>query len=274
VTLARALLSLGLLGAVATSAPAQAPAGPGYRWAFTGVEFAACVDFLVEPTLASRQLIPGYQVVPAASFGPLAPVLRREIEGDTIDAAWVPSQVCVIEAPQVTVGNNRLTPEGKMGGQEVVGYWAIAARRIEGQPRADQWFVARLWTNDWRVEKQTDREYIPVDMFKRSLVPIPESNRHRYEIKVGKTTLSWDGEMAGRDSTPASSPAPSSLIFQGSRSIQWTATVSSQPGWRRDLPGLFRVVGNDDLAVALRASPIRMFGPMYWGGDAQVEFTR
>lgn len=270
-TLRPLLCSLGLLGVLATSAPAQAP---GYAWAFTGVEFSACVEFLVEPALASKQLDPGYQVIPAAGFGPLSPVLRREIEGDTVHAAWVPSRVCVIEAPQVTTGDNLLTPEGKMGGQEVVGYWAIAARRTDGSPRSDQWFLAQLWTNDWRLRKQTEAEYIPVGMFKRSRLPIPESNRHRYEVKVGKTVLSWDGQLEGRDSTAASDPGQSSLIFQGNRSIRWTATVSSQPAWTRTLPGVFRVEGKDDLAVALRASPIRMFGPMYWGGAARVDFTR
>ena len=272
-TLRSLLGSLGLLGVLATSAHAQAPAGPGYLWSFTGVEFSACVDFLVEPTLAGKQLDPGYQVIPAASFAPSPPALRREVEGDTIHAAWVPSQVCVIEAPQVTTGDNLLTPEGNMGGQEVVGFWAIAARRTDGSPRSDQWFVARLWTNDWRLRKQTEAEFIPVELFKRSRLPIPESSRHRYEVKIGKTVLSWDGELAGRDST-AADPGQSSLIFQGTRSIKWTATVASQPAWTRALAGVFRVEGKDDLAVALRASPIRQFGPMYWGGAARVEFTR
>lgn len=270
-TLRRLLPSLGFLGVLATPAPAQAP---GYSWAFTGVEFSACVEFLVEPALAGKQVDPGYQIIPAAGFSSLSPVLRREIEGDTVHATWVPSRVCVIEAPQVTTGDNLLTPEGKMGGQEVVGYWAIAARRTDGSPRSDQWFAAQLWTNDWRLRKQTESEFIPVGMLKRSRLPIAESDRHRYEIKIGKTVLSWDGKLEGRDSTAASDPGQSSLIFQGTRSIRWTATVSSQPLWTRTLPGVFRVEGKDDLAVALRASPIRMFGPMYWGGAARVDFTR
>ena len=273
-TLRRLLPSLGLLGVLATPASTQTSTGPGYTWAFGSVEFSACVDFLVEPTLASKQLDPGYQVVPAAEFGPLTPVRRREIEGDTVHAGWVPSQVCVIEGPQVTTGNNLLTPENKMGGQEVVGYWAIAARRTDGAPRSDQWFAAQLWTNDWRVRKQTESQFIPVGMFKRSRLPIPESNRHRFEVKIGKTVLSWDGQLAGRDSTAAPDPGQSNLIFQGTRSIRWTGTVSGQPLWTRPLPGLFRVEGKDDLAEALRASPIRMFGPMYWGGPARVEFSR
>ncbi len=186
----------------------------------------------------------------------------------------MPSRVCFIEAPQVTIGDNLLTPEKKMEGQEVVGYWAIAARRADGSPSSDQWFVAQFWTNDWRLRKQTEAQFIPVGMFKRSRRPIPESNRHRYEIKIGKTVLSWDGQLAGRDSTAAPDPGQSSLIFQGTRTIQWKAAVSSQPIWTRTLPGVFRVEGKDDLAVALRASPIRMFGPMYWGGAARVEFTR
>ena len=138
---------------------------------------------------------------------------------------------------------------------------------------------AALGRNDLVVKIRDVRfqllaQFIPIGMFKRSRRPIPESNRHRYEIKIGKTVLSWDGQLAGRDSTAVPDPGQSSLIFQGTRSIKWTATVASQPAWTRALAGVFRVEGKDDLAVALRASPIRQFGPMYWGGAARVEFTR
>ena len=273
-TLARAVPALGLLGALATSVSAQSPTGPGFSWVLRGVEFSACVEFLMDPTLATKQLQPGYQVVTAARVAALGPVLRQEVAGDSVFAGWVPAQVCFIESPTMTAGEAVFSPEKKMGTREVVGYWAIAATRPGGTAGLDQWFVAELWTNDWRVRKQTEAAYIPVSAIKHSLEPVPESAHHRLTVKVGKTVLSWDGEFAGRDSTQTSEPRQASQVFDGMRGIHWAATVSSRPEWTRHLPGVFRVEGKDDLAQALKASPIRMFGPMYWGGDTRVEFSR
>ena len=50
--------------------------------------------------------------------------------------------------------------------------------------------------------------------------------------------------------------------------------MSGQPAWTRNPAGVLRVTGKDDLAKAMQASPIRHFGPLYWGGDARVDFSR
>jgi hypothetical protein len=137
-----------------------------------------------------------------------------------------------------------------------------------------QWFAVERLTNDWHLERQAKASFIPMTIIKRTLAPVPESTRHRYELKIGKTTLTWDGDLAGRDSTPTTEAPEAGLMFTGLRSIRWNATAASRPDWTRHLPGLFRVEGKDDLADALQASPIRMFGPMYWGGDARLDFFR
>jgi len=272
-TVPRVLAGMGLLGALATSASAQGTASPSFSWGFPGVEFSACVEFLMEPELAAKQLVPGYQVVPAASFAAISPVLSREAS-DSLHAGWVPAQVCVIEAPTMTVGGSSLAPDKKMGGQEVVGYWSIAATRPGSSGPLDQWYVAALWTNDWRTRKQTEAAYVPMTVFKRSMAAVPETSRHHYAIQIGKTSLTWEGEIAGRDSTGTTTLQRTTLIFGGLRGIPWTAQVTSRPAWTRTLPGVFGVQGNDDLAKALKASPIRMFGPMWWGGETQVGFFR
>ncbi len=275
-TLRTSLAALGLLGVLAAPAVAQRPGVPlpaGLLWVLRGVEFSACVDFLMDPATAAAQLEEGYRIVPAGGFAPLSSVLQRELAGDTARAGWVPARVCFIESQSISVGDRAFAPD-KPGEREVVGYWGIAATRTEGAPRQDQWFVASLWTNDWHVEKVTEASYIPMAVFKRSFEPVPESPQHRYQIRIGKTVLSWDGQLVGRDSTPATEPSQGQLVFPGQRGIRWSATVSAQPQWTRFLPGVFRVQGKDDLAKALQASPIRMFGPMYWGGDARVEFSR
>lgn len=273
-TLKRVLPALGLLGALASSASAQSPTGLGFSWILRGVEFSACVDFLMDPVLASKQLAQGYRVVAAGSFDALAPVLRQEVTRDSVLLGWVPAQICFIESPTITAGDAVLSPDKKMGTREVVGYWAIAATRLGATAGLDQWYAATLWTNDWHVKKRTEAVFIPVSVIKHSLTPVPESTHHRFSVKVGKTVLSWDGELVGRDSTESTESRQANLALVGQRDIHWAATVSSRPEWTRNVPGVFRVEGKDDLAKALKASPIRMFGPMFWGGDARVEFSR
>lgn len=268
------LASAGLLGVLATPALGQEPGAGGQGglvWSLHGVEFSACVEFLIEPAQAAGLLTEGFRTVPAASFTPLSPVLAREVARDVALGAWVPSRVCFAESRSISVADRSYSMENE---REVVGYWGIAATRSAGAPRLDQWFLAQLWANDWHVEKLTEAAYIPMQVFKRALEPVPESVNHRYEIRIGKTILSWSGQVVGRDSTPATPTPPASLIFEGQRHIGWNATVSSDPQWSRFLPGVLNVQGKDDLAQALKASPIRMFGPMYWGGDARVEFSR
>jgi hypothetical protein len=276
-TLRPMLPVLGLLGVLAAPAAAQRPGAPvsgGLIWVLRGVEFSACVDFLMDPTMAAGRLEEGYRIVPAGSFSPLSPVLRREIAGDSVHASWVPARVCFLESQSMGVGDRILTPGEKTGDRMAVGYWGIAATRTGGAPRQDQWFAVKLWTNDWHVQKLTEAAYIPVSVFKRSLDPVPESTHHRYQVKIGKTILYWDGDLVGRDSTATTEASQGQLVFDGQRQIPWTAAVTAQPQWTRFLPGVFRVEGKDDLAKALKASPIRMFGPMDWGGDARVEFSR
>jgi hypothetical protein len=274
VTLKRVVPALGLLGVLATPASAQGAGGDGYVWAFHDVAFSACVDFLMDRASAERQLAAGFQLIPAGSFAALSPVLQREVEGVTAKSAMIPAQVCLIESPTMTSGDAIYAPSKKMGNREVVGYWAIAATRAGGEPTFDRWFVADYWTNDWRVRKQAEGALIPVTVFKRKLETAPGTARQKYAVSVGKTVISWTGELVGRDSTAYTETGTAEQIFEGKRITKWTATVHSSPQWTRTLPGIFSVEGKDDLAKALKASPIRMFGPMYWGGDARVEFYR
>ena len=266
--------AVGLLGILAAPAHAQDAAEKGYVWAFRDVSFYACVDFLMDRTAAEKELAPGFQVIPAGSFTPLSPVLGREVEGDSAKSAMIPAQVCVIEAPAMTSGDALFSPTKKMGMQEAVGYWAIAATRAGGTPTFDRWFVASYWTNDWQVRKRTETAFIPVSTFKRASEAVPATGRHRYSVTIQKTVISWTGELAGRDSTPSAETEPSYQIFDGKRGIQWSATVHSSSRWTRTLPGVLHVEGKDDLAKALKASPIRIFGPMQWGGEARIEFER
>lgn len=271
-TLRVSLASLGLLGALAS--PAASQENGSYSLVLPGVEFSACVQFLMDPEAASDAVGRDFIPVPAVNFTPLSPVLQREVQGDAVHSAWIPAQVCVVEAPTLSAGGRVIVPEKKMGPRQVLGFWLVAATRAEGVQRRDQWAQVALWTNDWHVQRATEAAYVPMSTFDPTLEPVPESNRHSYEIKIGKTYLHWDGELVGRDSTEAPGSSELLLTFDGKRGIEWEGRYRLQTRWSRFLPGAFRVEGKDDLAKALKGSPIRMFGPMHWGGEARVDYVR
>jgi hypothetical protein len=54
----------------------------------------------------------------------------------------------------------------------------------------------------------------------------------------------------------------------------WGVDVTFTPEWSRPLVGVLSVEGKDDLAKALKASPIRFVGPRYYGGKGELRFSR
>lgn len=265
---------LALLGVVAGSASAQGQPGGAvsFSWVIKDLRLAACMDFLIEPSFAEKQVPEDYRLIPASRFSALSPSLARELGGDSVHTAWIPARVCVLEGASVTAGD-QFVASSKPGEPVMLAYWGIAATRATGEPRFDQLYVAEFWTSDWHVQKPSQDALIHVSTLKRSLVKLPESTNDRYELKIGKTVLTWDGELR-RDSTATTDSLAAALLYDGQRGVRFTAAVSGQPVWTRNPAGVFRVSGKDDLAKALQASPVRHFGPLLWGGDARVDFSR
>jgi hypothetical protein len=263
---------LGLLALVAVPAAAQAPSAPVFSMAVKDVTLAVCVDFLMAPAIAAEKLPEGYRVIPASHYSRLSPYLTRIIGSDSAQRAMIPASYCVIEGASVTAGDQFIT-DGGAANPVLLAYWGIAAARNDGDNHFDELFAVQFWTSDWHIQKPAQSNFIQISTLKRSLVRLPESENDRYEVKMGKTVLSWDGQLK-RDSVATTAPLEASLLYIGQRSIRFTAAVSGQPAWSRSPAGVFRVVGKDDLAKAMQASPIRQFGPIYWGGDARVDFSR
>jgi hypothetical protein len=96
------------------------------------------------------------------------------------------------------------------------------------------------------------------------------STDDRFQMRIGKTVVTWDGRLAG-DTVPVPGPM----------AISWTATTGSRggflngqmtlaPSYSRAMAGALKVDGKDALARALRASPTRFAGPAYLGGAGSV----
>jgi hypothetical protein len=226
----------------------------------------------MDPASAAAQLEVGFQPTPASRVAGLRTPLKYVVGSDTAYANWVPAHLCFLDYASVTSGEHLIHPEG--GEQSsMVGYWAIAARRVGAGNGGDEVAVVRWWTSHWRIRQTTELAYIPMKVVERTWGKVPESTRDRYAVRIGKTFVTWEGTLP---SGPGAVPAPlaESLVFDGQRKTAWTAHATLTPQWTRPLAGVLRVEGKDDLAKALQASPIRSFGPLYGGGDGRVEFQR
>jgi len=103
---------------------------------------------------------------------------------------------------------------------------------------------------------------------------VPGGTEDRYELKVGKTLIMFEGHAAP-DSTLLTAPVEESWVFAGTRGgVVWRILAALQPTSTRALVGALRIQGKDDLAMALRASPIRLVGPIYSGGTGEILFSR
>jgi hypothetical protein len=99
---------------------------------------------------------------------------------------------------------------------------------------------------------------------------IPSATADRFQVNLGKTVVTWDGR-ASSDSTSTVGPVE----------IAWTAASDQQgpaagrlelrPLWSRTMIGSFRVMGKDEFATALKASPVHFVGPQYERGSGTLE---
>lgn len=263
------LPSLSLLRAQGTPA---APVAVRHAWTLRDLQFGACVDFLMDPGSAAKQLEVGFQPVPASRVPGLSTQLKYVVSGDTLYASWIPARLCFLDYASVTSGDHLIDPEGG-DNSSMIGFWGIAARRVGTGNGGDEEAIVQWWTSHWRIRQTSELAYIPMKVVDRSRGKVPESTRDRYQVKIGKTIITWEGTLP-TDSSAVAAPLGATLVFDGQRKTAWTAHAALTPRWIRPLSGVLRVEGKDDLAKTLRASPVRAFGPLYSGGDGRVEFLR
>ncbi len=261
-----ALLSFAVTGVAAGQDAPEVRA----RWETGPMKAGWCVHFLMEPKKAAEDLARGYEVAGVRQSEPWHPALRQVAESDTAYANWVPSRVCQLLFDTVWVGE-RHYERGSKRSPVGLGFWEIAARRSEGGGAPG---VARLLvTNSDDLKRGLETEFIPVRVAPLTMTPIPESRDHRFELKLDRTIIAFDGHPVP-DSTLRPSEVRFTLAMDGERRVRWTIELQFEPSSVASLPGGLRFHGKGDLARALARSPIRLVGPFYAGGKGSVSFAR
>jgi hypothetical protein len=223
----------------------------------------------MEPGAAGKQLRSGSRLLRADQDPTLHPSLRGVVADQTEFASWAPASLCIYYADAIRLGTRRLGSKDPRK-RQMLGVWTVAATE-QGGNRRD--IVLELFGASGELAHSAEQSKVKLREVQSSRSKPADSENDLYEIRVGKTRLIWNGRATG-DSTRVEGPLRELWLTKGASGTMWRVQTTVQPVWTRPLVGVLTVEGKDDLARALKASPTRFVGPLYFGGGAELRFSR
>lgn len=264
------MAALGGLALLLGASPMRAQS-TGATFDITGIQRLFCVDFLVEPGQAAEALGTRFRPVVAGEAGALSTPIRTLIDGEPKYATWVPGQVCLLEAGAINQGGEVASEVGKT---VALGWAALQAREAAAPPSdVSSWRALEYFSPDRVLRRQVRDALVNLEGGDFEVgEAIGSTTDDRVRIKAGGTELIWEGRAAGENTA---APATQELLFvDGRRNDLWGASVVLSPATQRPLVGTLQIQGKSILAEAMKASPIRMVGPIQSGGTGKITFAR
>ena len=265
------LLGLAVLGHAATAAPLAGQEKEGDpNWYLEGIRKGFCIQLLLDPSSPAVQGLPsGFRALAASEAKDLHVSLRDVVSSQSEFATWAPSRLC-FEAVD-SIRSAEFTVRGKRDRPQLFGFWTVRATAPGGQPRD---LVLDLYTTSGRLARVAGQmgQAVRESRLRVGKVPAEDENGvpssdDRFEVKIGKTLITWDGRLAN-DTVRVAQPLEMEWAF--GRGAESTVRVTLSPVYSRSMAGALKVDGKDDFAKALRASPTRFAGPAYEGGGGVV----
>ena len=238
-------------------------------WHLAGLRTGFCIQLLLDPASEILQALPsGTRFLPASEDKSLHPSLRDVVASQSEFGAWAPSQLCFHAVD--TISTSEFTIRGKRDRPQLFGFWTVKSPGTGGGPRD---LVLALYTTSGRLAKAGEKLVSRVREGRLRMGKVPTvdedgvpSSDDRFEVKLGKTLITWDGRLAN-DTVRVKEPVTMdwALRDRGAR-------LSLSPEFALPMVGALKVDGKDDFAKALKASPTRFAGPAYRGGTGMVSF--
>ena len=271
------LLSAAALAAVTGPLSAQGPAPDDKAWRLKGLRTAFCIQFLMDSASdALEDLPPGYRPVPASEAADLHLSLRGVVQEQPEFAAWSPSRLC-FEAVD-TVQTAEFTLADRSGRHpQLFATWTVLAAAPGGHAGD---VALRLFANSDRLIRSARLAGQKVREARVAVGLVPSvdedgvpSSDERFQVKVGGTTITWDGPPA-RERTAVREPWAIGWAATGAKDGVVSGEVVLSPVSSRAMVGSLKVDGKDAFAKALRASPTRFAGPAYQGGGGSISLRK
>jgi hypothetical protein len=273
------LLGLAVTAQIVSSAPllAQSGAREAQSWRLAGLRSGFCVQLLLDPASeVLRELPTGYTPVAASQAGDLPRSLRDVVKEQPEFASWSPSRLCFHAVDTIRTSEYTL---GDRSGRhpQLLAIWTVAAAGPDG---AAHEVALDLFVNSQRLIRSARLAGQPVQEARLRVGKVPEEDENgvpssddRFEVKLGKTTVTWDGRLA-RDSAAVRAPLQTAWTAMAARGALVKGRLILAPAASRAMVGSLKVDGKDRVAKALRSSPTRFAGPAYQGGGGEVSFER
>ena len=240
------------------------------KWLLEDARGSFCVWYLADPAIAPKLAPKGTALTPAGTGAGLPPAVVRVIRDEPQFASWIPAVICVGRYGAVTV-------DGETAGRArddrsiLLMTHAIAAAAPRGQSGA-AYYLLELSTDNGNVARLAEAAGIRIERRELDVIPAREGRDDVLTIRVEKAKLIWSGHATGESRVEATQPM--SFGLAGMRTSNRRLDASFAPDTSRLVVGQLRVEGKDDLAKALKASPIRWVGPILAGGRGEWLFTR
>lgn len=271
---ARCLALSGLLALCARGvADAQEP--NTQSWQLRNIRARWCVYFLMDSATAEKKLPGDYRPRSAHDFPGLSPAITRLIHDEPTYASWIPAQLCAAHFDRALVDERPVGDSAaSLDKAQALITWLIGAGGpgVEGQDQPT-YYVAELRSDNWRLLRQGEIWALRGERAEPTVGKVPESTEDLYQVQIGRTVVTWEGHLAG-DSASAAPAVEESWYTTSMRNSRIRARALFSPESAQSVAGTLRIVGKDDLAKSLRASPIRMVGPMMWGGGGSIQFSK
>lgn len=273
------LMGAGLAAALMVTAGPLSAQDDGSRedvWRLGGLRNGFCVLFLLDPATASKGLPPGFKLVSAGEAMDLHPALKTEVEAQPELKAWSPSHLCFYAVDTIQTHDYLLRDKsGKK--TEVLGLWTVNAADPSGAKRD---VALLLLATNQRLIRSAHLAGQTMHEVEAKFGKAPEldldgrpSGDNRFQVKVGKTLLTWDGRQSD-DSASASGSVAINWIASATAGGKAAGRLTLEPQWAWPMIGALKVAGKDGLAKALQGSPARFVGPLYRGGAGEIRLAR
>jgi hypothetical protein len=252
---------------VAAQNPAAGRQGP--VWTLEGLRAGQCVRFLMDPHSVAKHVREGARLFRADRFELLHPALRSVIESQPEFASWVPSSLCLFYVDAVRLGGRRYGNKDPRK-RQMVGVWTVAASEQASGARRD--LVLEFFGTNADLVRAAGLAKVKFKAAHSAVSKATGTDSDLHEIRIGRTRLVWNGRAAG-DSTRVEQAIEESWLAKGTSGGLWAVQATLEPAWSRPLVGVLSVEGKDDLAKALKASPTRFVGPVFYGGGGELSFS-
>lgn len=262
------------LTALALALPHAAPAqAASTSWVLDDARGGFCIWYLTDPELAPKLLPKGVEGRGVRDADPLPPMLRRVVQDEPRFQEWIPSMLCLGRYGAVQADGRQLDRARDAERPVVVTWQGMGAEAPHGVREAP-WVLTALGGDAAQLGRAAGNALVNFQSreIRNNRARDDESGNDDWEIRVDGVKLFWNGRQTGEPRVGTTQVM--SFGYAGARTTEWGVELETAPGSERPVIGTLRIEGKNELAEALKRSPVRAVGVASLGGRATVTFRR